>query len=285
MAYELVEEVLDHAPAGLTPAERLVMVAIAEYVLSSDYTHGVRRTSRPSSEIARRAGLKPDGLKAVLQRLAARNLELRVPLMTGKDNRPVYAMPGRSGTYEIPALAAATGGSCTCESCIQVVSGAEVIHKGGSQPPLDGRKGGPQPRVGGATAPPGGVTAPPGGVTAPPNRVRVPEIPGSRARASAKPGPEDLETIIEEMRDTTRKTVTREHAATIYRDVLERAKTRPAHPLAYVLKAIRTEGERYLPTHTPPAYVPLARQLPLVAVVTHDPPGAVEGAWQAAGTA
>lgn len=251
MAYELVAEVLDHAPAGLTAAERLVMVVIAEYVLSSDYARGLRTTSRPAGDVARRAGLKPEGLKATLQRLAGRNLELRVALATGRDGRPVYAMPGRSTTYQVPVLAAINGGTCVCEDCQQIA--VPVIPKGGSQPRLTAHKGGSQPRLGGATAPP--------------NRGRNRGNPGPRTRARATPT--DLDTIVEEMLDHAEIRITVDDAAVIYRDVLDRAGTPPRHPLSYVLQAIRAEPHRYRPTPTPP---PAPRQLPLVASVDTDPP-------------
>jgi hypothetical protein len=283
MAYELVAEVLDHAPADLTPAERLVMVAIAEFVHRQDYENGRRSTSRPAVDIARRAGLNPKGLKEALSRLAKRKLELRVPLMTGKDGRPVYAVPGRSSTYEIPALP--TPANCPCETCERDKPELKVVHKGRPQPPLRKKKGRSQPPLGAVTAAPGAVTAAPcltsddtentqvealqnypqGAATTAPNRVPVPGVPGPRARAALIPTDIDIETIIEEMHDHTNRTITPDHAELIYREILKRAHKPPRHPLSYVLSAIRNEPHRHIPTSTPPPFQS-GRQLPLVAL-------------------
>jgi hypothetical protein len=262
MAYELVAEVLDHAPSDLTPAERLVMVVIAEYVHTEDYKRGIRSTSRPAADIGRRAGLRKEGLKEALQRLARRKLDVRTPLAIGRDGRPVYALPGKSGTYEIPELPAPA--DCFCDACKKAIPMLGLIHKGGPQPPLANHKGGPQPRLGGATAPPGGATAPP-------NQSRVPGKSSPRASVT-KSGPtdEDLDTIIEEIKDHAGVTATADHARCVYRDVLGRAGTTTLrHPLSYVLKAIREEPHRYRPTPTPAP----ARQQPLLSLVEPVPPG------------
>lgn len=275
MAYELVAEVLDHAPTDLAPSERLVMVVIAEYVLSTDYTRGNRSTSRPAADVARRAGVTISGLKQALQRLAKRGLDMRVPLLVGKDGRPVYAMPGRSSTYQVPPLAAATGGACTCDSCISGISTLEVIPKGTPHSPLNGHritpKGASDSRLGGSTQSPGGSTQSPGDSTQPPNRVPGSVNPGPRTRPRTRtrePAPtvDDTESIIEEMHDHAGVVVDIDHATRIWRDVLTRAKTLPQHPLSYVLRAIRTEPHRYQPTPTPPPPEP-PRQLPLVAAI------------------
>jgi hypothetical protein len=304
MAYELVSEVLDHTPVDLTPGEQLVMVVIAEYVLSSDYARGVRRTSRPAAEVARRAKMTPSGLRQAFQRLAERGLELRVPLRTGKDNRPVYAMPGRSSTYEIPALAAANGGSCVCDTCVSDITTVEVIHKAPAGRRLNGHpatpKAPPRRRLGASTEAPGASTQSPsptsentpkqqvtastqGASTEAPNRVLESVLPGPRGRTRARTAPAsptntDLETIIEEIKDhTDARHVTPEHAHHVYRDVLTRAGNPPRHPLAYVLHAIRTEPHRYQPTPTPPPFQP--RQLPLLGVAPDPPPEPPKTHW------
>ena len=115
MAYELVTEVLDHAPATITTGELVVMVAIAEWVQHDDYRRGIRQCSRAQADLSRRTRLAPAGVKTALQRLAERGLELRVPLSIGKDGRPVYAVPGRVSTYRIPPLPAPPG--CSCSNC------------------------------------------------------------------------------------------------------------------------------------------------------------------------
>lgn len=274
MAYELVAEVLDHAPPDLTPAEVLVLAAVAEYVLNEDYKRGSRRTSRPAADIARRAHMTLDGLRKALQRLAKNDLEIRVPLATGKDGRPVYAVPGKSGTYEVPTLAAPP--DCLCNTCKKGELVTQVVHKAVPQSRLNGEKAVPQSRLGGTTVQPGGTGVPPGGTGVLPNRVSVPGNQGPRARTRAgararanEPTTEDLDTIIEEMNDHAGIVVSRDHARRIYQDVISRAGAKIGHPLRYVLAAIRDEPHRYRPTPTPPPMEP-ARQLPLVAVASDE---------------
>jgi hypothetical protein len=104
MGIKRVVEVLHHAPADLTPAERMVLVAIGENVRDSDPT----RLTWPDFNVhvlAERTGLTGTGtLKAALQRLNKRGLEVRVPITNGKDGRPLYALPGKQCRYRFPAL-------------------------------------------------------------------------------------------------------------------------------------------------------------------------------------
>ncbi|MYV77745.1 hypothetical protein GT352_28005 [Streptomyces sp. SID1046] len=102
MGIRLVVEVLDHAPADLTPAERLVLVVLAEY--ANDKT----RLCWPKIEsISARTGLKPESVSQVFRRLSRRtpSLEVRVELKKGKDGRPVFAYEGTKTKYRIPKLA------------------------------------------------------------------------------------------------------------------------------------------------------------------------------------
>ena len=75
MAWQLVVEVFDHAPADLTAAEMTVLLALADWSPVES-----RETSRPMPELARRARLSKTGLRAALRRLSARGLEVRVPI-------------------------------------------------------------------------------------------------------------------------------------------------------------------------------------------------------------
>lgn len=97
MAIELIVEVLNHAPEGLTPAERLLLVVLAE---SADKT---TRKCWPSRElIEKRTGLGPSGLKKVFQRLAERGLEVRIPIGKDKGGRLVFAHEGHRSEYLLP---------------------------------------------------------------------------------------------------------------------------------------------------------------------------------------
>ncbi len=99
MSIRLIVEVLDHAPADLTPSERLVLVVLAEDA------NDVTREGWPGMDkISRRTGLQPDSVRRVLQRLAKRGLEIRVPIGKDKRGRLVFAHEGASTRYRIPIL-------------------------------------------------------------------------------------------------------------------------------------------------------------------------------------
>ncbi|MFF2852620.1 MarR family transcriptional regulator [Streptomyces sp. NPDC058001] len=104
MGIKRVVDVLLRAPKDLTAAERMVLVAIGENVRDGDPS----RMTWPDFNIhtlAERTGLTGKGsLKSALQRLAARGLEVRVPITEGKDGRPVFALPGTQCRYRFPAV-------------------------------------------------------------------------------------------------------------------------------------------------------------------------------------
>ncbi|SPL94100.1 unnamed protein product [[Actinomadura] parvosata subsp. kistnae] len=100
MGIRLVVEVLDNAPEDLTPAERLLLVALAE-----DARDETRVCFPEKDKLARRTGLQEDGLRRTFQRLAKRGLEVRVPIGYGKDGRAVFARTGVRSTYRLPPLA------------------------------------------------------------------------------------------------------------------------------------------------------------------------------------
>ena len=97
-----MSEVLDYAPEDLTPAERLVLVALAER--ADDDTRLVAAVDTTRDMLLHRTGLTRSGVKKILTRLGARDLEVRVQLGTDKHGRPVYARDGQSTTYRIPVL-------------------------------------------------------------------------------------------------------------------------------------------------------------------------------------
>lgn len=97
MGWKLANNVLDNAPADLSPAERLVADVIAWAVLDDTGQGGLEE-----EKLLRRTGLSPQGLASALRRLRDRGFELRVPTGIGKDGRPTYAHRGLGRTYRIP---------------------------------------------------------------------------------------------------------------------------------------------------------------------------------------
>ncbi|OUC99338.1 helix-turn-helix domain-containing protein [Streptosporangium minutum] len=100
MGIKLVVEVLDHAPRDLTPAERLVLVVLAE-----DARDETRVCWPGPDKLVQRTGLQWDSIRRVFQRLAKRGLEVRVPIGQGSDGRPVFARENVQTNFRIPAFA------------------------------------------------------------------------------------------------------------------------------------------------------------------------------------
>lgn len=112
MAYELVEEVLDHAPAGLDATEMLVLIVIAEQARRSNREADIHR-----DVFLRRCRIKSEsGLRKVFRRLKeVHKLDVRVPLYTKHDGRVMYAVPGRTPTYVLPRFPVPK--QCSCHRC------------------------------------------------------------------------------------------------------------------------------------------------------------------------
>ena len=106
---ELTEWLMSPAAADLTPPERLVLFVVAERCHES-----TRRMLRHRSDdeqlvdrIAAVTGCDRDGaLKRALRKLAKRGLEVRVPIRTGKDGRPVFTFDGHSMEFRLPEFPA-----------------------------------------------------------------------------------------------------------------------------------------------------------------------------------
>ena len=103
MSVALVKEVFNHAPAELTPLERLVLLAIAEKAQDGDREDVEARVSYPSMEVLTHwTGKSPGAVRAALRRLEGRGYKVRVPCGTDHAGRPVYAYPGRATRYRVP---------------------------------------------------------------------------------------------------------------------------------------------------------------------------------------
>lgn len=106
MGIKLMIEVLDSAPADLTPAQRLVLVVIAERAYDDTREAWPGGTGKWGLDVlARRTGLKPDSVRKAIQQMARKGVEVRVPIKTGADGRPVYAHEGQQTTFRIPKFA------------------------------------------------------------------------------------------------------------------------------------------------------------------------------------
>lgn len=103
MSSDLVERAFAVCPAGFTPAQQLIVVALAH--LGTD--PGAIETSLPA--LARRVRLSPAGVSKALQRMAEdHGIDLRVPLRPtgGRGGGPLYAVPGQPYTFTLAGLLA-----------------------------------------------------------------------------------------------------------------------------------------------------------------------------------
>jgi hypothetical protein len=176
--YQLVAEVLDHAPGGLDATAVLLLVAIAE----DTRTPGEIREIGTES-LCRRTRVDARGLRHVVARLADAGIKIRVPIGTDRLGRPLYAVPGRVPQWSLPTLSAPEG--CSCRTCTTVPPQPvdNATQGGHPRPPSQetpGQKGGvprPPTEQGGHTSPAGGDTRPPAGHPRPPAGDTRPPYP------------------------------------------------------------------------------------------------------------
>lgn len=106
---EVVEWLRTPAAAGLTAAERVVLLVIAERANETTremWRHKVDEVSL--SERIREAlgGVDKTNLSKVFKKLASRGLEVRIPVSTATNGRVVYSCRGRSTRFHVPPLPA-----------------------------------------------------------------------------------------------------------------------------------------------------------------------------------
>lgn len=137
MSIGLIVEVLDNAPDTLTSGERLVLVVIAEW--ANDRTRVAQQSHNWTIDtICHRAGIKRSGLKSVLQGLARKGMEVRVPVRR-KDGKSVYAYEGTAVTFHVPPMPERGGHSIPTQTprgdATASERGGHSISEGMPQPP------------------------------------------------------------------------------------------------------------------------------------------------------
>ncbi|MER7363604.1 helix-turn-helix domain-containing protein [Nonomuraea wenchangensis] len=137
-------EVLDFAPADLTPAQRLVLVVIAERAYDDTREAWPGGSEKWGLEtIARRTGLKVDSVRKAIQQMARKGVEVRVPIKVGADGRPVYAHEGQQTTFRIPRFSHRADQDSPSKS-----------EEGGSASAHSSQEGGPRSQEGGSPSTP-----------------------------------------------------------------------------------------------------------------------------------
>lgn len=98
MGFKLRRDVRDQLPpSALTPAERLVLLEIAD-----DANDDTRRTMKGPDDLSVRVDMTVDAFKKHVQRIETTGIRLRIPIATGSDGRPVYARAGVQTNYLVP---------------------------------------------------------------------------------------------------------------------------------------------------------------------------------------
>ena len=217
MSNRLLREVFDYVRDDLTSAERLVLLAVADEVRDDRTSSNRGECVVTEALLCRKTGLSPDALKKAKQRLAARDLEVRVAMrdadgkpQTDGRGRPTYAHEGHATRYALPVLAPPRGGNAVppLAGASDGAQGEETRPPSGGNlvPPLGSSVGGtwslsgrntvpPLPPEGGTRSLRGGNVFPQWGEHVPPDSLRPPENPPSLSpyvpRASnAGPRPE-----------------------------------------------------------------------------------------------
>lgn len=106
---EVAEWLMSPAADGMSPAERTVLLLVAERAHEKTRVMLRHRTDdRPLVDrLAAGAGLdKGESLKKAFQRLAKRGMEVRIPIGEDKLGRPRFAHEGRSMGFRLPELPA-----------------------------------------------------------------------------------------------------------------------------------------------------------------------------------
>src|SRR5437879_4337068 len=105
---EVAEWLRTPAAAGLTAAERVVLLVIAERANETTrkvWRHKIDDVSA-SERIREVAGMSKQNLTKVFNRLAARGLEVRVQVGTTDAGKPVFAHKGHATDFRLPELPA-----------------------------------------------------------------------------------------------------------------------------------------------------------------------------------
>jgi hypothetical protein len=109
MGHRLYREILKGAPPDWGRPERLVALVIADDANEETRRswmpiEGCWRRGRWVDGICEKTGMTPVSIRRALHQLGKRGFELRVPISTGRDGRPVYAARGRSTDFYVPSL-------------------------------------------------------------------------------------------------------------------------------------------------------------------------------------
>lgn len=113
MGSRLRRELREVLPASIKGLQRAIALELADDARYDDgwrYSpeHG-RRSKARLADLVRWTGAKDElSVREMLRRLAVAGWEFRLPIGTGKDGRPLYAVPGQAMQFRVPDFKAPT---------------------------------------------------------------------------------------------------------------------------------------------------------------------------------
>lgn len=227
MGIRLIVEVLDHAPAELTPQERLLLLALAES--ARDDT----RVCWPGMEtLTRRMGLSDRRVRATLAQLARRGYEVRIPAGTDKNGNPTYTHTGRATTYRLPRLRERRTDTATLKP-----DGSGRLEAGKADGSGKERRTDTVKEAAGSGRP-------------------SPQEPSEEPSNHPRPRADDeIAAVIEALRDRTGKTIDEYHAVLVIKQLVDGRpgiRDRVKYLTGSIVKDL--DPSRFLPTPTPPRH-------------------------------
>lgn len=113
MGSRLRRELREALPASVKGLQRAIALEIADDARYDDAWRYApekgRRSKARLSDLVRWTGAKDElSVREMLRRLSVAGWEFRVPIGTGKDGRPLYAVPGQAMQFCVPAFEAPT---------------------------------------------------------------------------------------------------------------------------------------------------------------------------------
>lgn len=224
MGIKLITEVLDYAPAALTPPERLLLVALAETARD-----GTRMCWPGMATLTRRTGLSDRHVRRVLTELGQRGYEVRVQSGVDKNGQPVFASKGHRTVYQVPVFR---------QRGTPTAALKEDAHVRLSDPKVD--TPGTQRRT----------------PTVAKEDIYVPPSPQEPSKQPSNHRADDeIAVVIDALRNRTGKIVDGHHATLVIKQLVD---GRDVDRIKYLRGAIAKDlnPTRFLPTPVPPPYRP-----------------------------
>jgi hypothetical protein len=230
MGFKLVDEVLDHAPAELTTPERFLLVLLAKAARDE------ARTCWPGMDtLARQMGISERRVRQLLNQLAQRGYEVRVPSGVDKNGMPVFASKGHATVYRLPVFDPAKGEEPCRLSTPERGKNSAAFGDGKGGSSRSQRRKDPVAKAVGVLPP---FSQEPSGEPSDP-----------RARADD----DEIVAVIRALRDRTGKIIDEQHATLVIKQLVD-GRNGVRNRIKYLTGVIAKDPnpQRFLPTGGPP---------------------------------